>query len=64
MPSKKIKKDDKDDSSNQRKKRSDQDPSQHTTRITKKALQPITKAESKLDEELKKVEVENTNAGD
>ena len=45
-------------------KPSDEDPSKHTNRITKKALQPITKSESKLDDELKKVEVENTNAGE
>ena len=45
-------------------KPSDKDPSQHTNEVTKEALQPITKSTSKLDEELKKVEVENTQAGD
>ena len=48
----------------EKEKPGDVDPSKHMNVVTRKAFQPITKADSQLDEELKQTEVENTHAGD
>jgi hypothetical protein len=43
---------------------SNDDPLESKNRVTKEALKPVTKAETKLEKELKQLEVENTEAGD